>query len=603
MPRAEYVPYTTVKPEGPRAVAERVDINYPHVELKNSVSQAVAQTGEGMQTLSRSVREVGGAFDNLGRTFEHVGDQLWQRAQGLQEVQNQTVLTKAEIEYDKYANDKQVAFNQLQGDAASEGAYKAHLTDLEDKRKQMLEKLPNQSVQNRFDKSTASTVGRYGMQAAAHAATETRKSFIASSEARVDQTKDQLSKTTDIKETEELAKRIHDEIFGKQAPAKGWTLEVANEAFKKQLGDAYASQAVRMSREDPTGARKLLEANQDFIGKDRYDAAMEHVLSNERNIQSNNIGNKVQEDNPDGTLPEKKAEAKKQAEAISKDPKLIQAAIDSAEQKHEKHRREVAQQKQVDKETVYSTLYGYNSPHGEVPTTPYELFAYGGEEARRAYERLDPAERRKVDEFLKRSAKGEVPETEFTRNRVRDLEGMMLNEPGRFRDHDIDREEIPLSERSRLRREQVKMIKEGIKLEADPKTAHAINVMRSAGGVLPKDLKPGSSKWNTFTGMVREGLIEIGKQRGYDKPISEEEIRTLGKSILEKMPGTGFWPEKLDWFQKSVYDQIQEIPPRVKTEMLKDFPEMTDAQLLEKYQRTKIIKEFNKRYNKPAAAP
>jgi hypothetical protein len=141
MPKAEYVPYSTVKPEGPRNVAERVDINYPHVEFRNSIGQALAQTGEGMQTLSRSVREVGGAFDSLGKTFDHVGDQLWQRAQGLQEVQNQTVLTKAEIEYDKYAGDQQIAFNQLQGDAANEQSYKAHLTDLEDKRKTMLEKL------------------------------------------------------------------------------------------------------------------------------------------------------------------------------------------------------------------------------------------------------------------------------------------------------------------------------------------------------------------------------------------------------------------------------------------------------------------------------
>jgi len=52
------------------------------------------------------------------------------------------------------------------------------------------------------------------MAAAEHAATETRKSFIMSSEARVDQYKDQLSRTTDIKETKEIADKIHDEVFG-----------------------------------------------------------------------------------------------------------------------------------------------------------------------------------------------------------------------------------------------------------------------------------------------------------------------------------------------------------------------------------------------------
>jgi len=600
MPKAEYVPYSTVKPEGPRAVAERVDINYPHVELKNSVAQAVSQVAEqGFGTLSRSVKEVAGAFDNLGSTFDKVGNQLWDRAQGLQEVQNQTVLTKAEIEYDKYAGEKQVAFNQLQGDAASEGAYKAHLTDLEDKRKQMLEKLPNQSVQNRFDKSSAGMVGRLGLQAAEHAAKETRKAFISSSEARVDQYKDQMSKTTDIKETEELAKKVHDEIFGKQAPAKGWTIDKASDALADILSDAYASQILTISRTDPTTARKMLEdpANKALIRNPKYDATMNGVLDNERVIQSNNIGNAVQEANPDGALPEKKAEAKKQAEAISKDPKLIQAAINSAEQMHEKHRREVKQQLADDKEAVYGTLYGYSSPHGEVPTTRYELFAYGGESVRKAFDRLDDKGKHDVDLFLQRSAKGEIPETDATRYRVRDLEGMMLNQPGRFRDHDIDKEEIPLSERARLRREQVKIMKEGIKLEADPNTQRALNIMRS-NGILPKDLTPSSSKYNAFTGMVREAITEEGKRQGFEKPLTTDQILTIGRSLLEKQSGSGWFGS--DWGAVPVYQAAKAVPDKVREQMQMEYPGITESAMLEKYQRLKAIQLYNKR-NKPVA--
>ena len=601
MPKAEYVPYSTVKPEELRRADEKVQINFPLVEQQNSIGRALAQVGEqGYGTLSRSTHAVGEAFDKLGSTFEHVGDQLWQRAQGLQEVQNQTTLTKAEIEYDKYAGEKQVAFNQLQGDAASEGAYKAHLTDLEDKRKQMLEKLPNPSVIQRFDKSTASTVGRLGMQAAQHAATETRKAFIASSEAKVDQLKDNISKTDSIEETKDFAKQIHDEVFGKQAPAKGWSIEVANKNFKDMLGDAYASQATRMSREDPTGARKLLEANRDFIGKDRYEGAMDKVMGNERRIQSNNIGNKVQESNPDGSLEEKKAEAKKQAEALgSKDPLLIQAAIDDAEQKHEKHRREVSQQLQKDKELVGNVAYGYMSPHGEVPTTPYELFAYGGEEARKAYERLDKKGRADIDALLKTNAKGEIPPTEATRARVYDLEGMMINEPGRFRDHPIDKEEIPLSERGRLRKEQIKMIREGIKLEADPNTQRALNIMRS-NGILPKDLTPSNSKYNAFTGMVREAVIEEGKRQGFEKPLTTDQILTIGRSLLEKQAGSGWFGS--DWGAVPTYLTAKEVPSKVQDQMKMEYPGITDSQMLEKYQRLKAIQLYNKR-NKPAAAP
>lgn len=598
MPKAEYTPYLTVKPEGPRNVAERVDINYPHVEFRNSVGQALAQTGEGMQTLSRSVREVGGAFDKLGSTFDHVGDQLWQRAQGLQEVQNQTVLTKAEMEYDKYAGEKQVAFNQLQGDAASEQAYKAHLTDLEDKRKTMLEKLPNQSVMQRFDKSTASMVGRMGMQAAEHAAKETRAAFVQSSEARVDQIQDQISKTDSPEDTKELAKRAHDEVFGKQAPAKGWSIDKAAEAFQKILSDAYASQISRISRTDPTTARKMLETpeNKALIRGPKYEETMNHILMNERIIQSRNIGNEIQEKNPDAPLEEKIDKAKEKAKEVNPNaPLLVEDAVRSVKQKHDEHNKEVKDALDKRKETVEQALYGFDAPGGKMPTTREELFA-AGEDVRKAYEGLPEKQQRRIDKVLEQTAKGDIPETPATRARVYDLEEMWSKQQARFRDHDIMSEQIPISARTKLRQMQLQVIKEGVKLEADPHTDRAINIMR-AGGILPKDLKPGSPKWNAFSGMVREALVEQGKRQGFDKPLTEEQYRQIGNEILEKQKGSGWFGS--DWGMVPRFETAKDVPSDVKKEMQVEFPGISDAAMLEKYRRLKVIQMFNKR-NKPA---
>jgi hypothetical protein len=592
MPRAEYTPYSTVKPEGPKQVTERVDISFPHVEFSNSIGKALSQIGEGYGTVSRATREVAGAFDNLGSAFEKTGNQLWDRAIGLQDVQNQTTQTKAEIEYDKFANDEQIKFNQLQGEAASEGAYKAHLTVLEDKRKELLGKLPNQAVQKGFDLSTAKTVGRLGMQAAAHAAKETRSAFIGSSEARVDQYKDQISKTTDIKETEDLARKVHDEIYGKQAPAKGWTIDQANKAYKEQLDNAYASQINTISRTDPTAARKMLETNKDRFAQPIYDQTMEHVLMNERNIQSRNIGNEIQDSNPDAPLEEKIDRAKERAKEINPNaPLLVEDAVRSVKQKHEEHNREVADALARRKNTVEQALYGIGAPGGKMPQNRDQLFAFG-EDVRKAYEGLPAKERDRYDKILERHAKGDFPETEATRYRVRDLEGMMINEAARFRDHDILSEEIPIAARTRLRNMQLQMIKEGIKLEADPKTSHALDVMRS-GGILPKDLKPGSSKWNVFTGMVREGLVEQGKRQGFDKPLTEEQIRELGKGLLEKMPGSGWFGS--NWSAQERYKTGADVPASVKEQMQLEYPGITEAGMLEKYQRLKIIQMYNKR--------
>ena len=67
--------------------------------------------------------------------------------------------------------------------------------------------------------------------------------------------------------------------------------------------------------------------------------------------------------------------------------------------------------------------------------------------------------------------------------------------------------------------------------------------MRS-GGILPKDLKPGSSKWNAFSGMVREALVEQGKRQGFDKPLTEEQCRQIGNSVLEKAHGSGYFENR-----------------------------------------------------------
>lgn len=605
MPRADYVPYPTAVPEGPRGVREGVEIRFPEVAFHNSIGEAVAGVGRGMQTLSGATKAVAESFDNLGTNFQKVGDTLWHRAIGLQDVQNETTLTKAQIEYDKFIGDKQIEFGKLEGEAASEGVFKAHLKDIEDKRQDMLKKLPNEAVKHGFERSTASSIGSAGMKLAAHAATETKKAYIAASEARADQIKDKIAKSDDVEETKKLAEDLHGEVVGKQAAAKGWSGEVAAVNLKKQLSDAYVAQAMRIGRVNPTAGRELLQANESNIDKNKFNEAMEHIGNNERIIVSNEIGNKVQEANPEGTLPEKKEEAKKLAEAKSNDPKLIQAAIDDAENKHMKHRREVAQQKDLDKKAIWDTAYGHVSPNGEVPTNERELFAYGGEEVRKIWEtagRLDPAERHRVLEFMKIAAKGDVPQTAATRQRVWELEEMWMHDQGRFRDHNIGAEQIPLEERSKLRQKQIQVIKEGIKLEADPKTAEAIAKIRTSV-MLPKDLKPGTQKWAAFSGMVREGLRIIQKEQGYDKPLTEQQIKNLGNEVLEKVHGSGYFENRWGIGEVPWYETAKTVPDNVKEQMQLEFPGITEGGMLEKYQHFKTIIMFNKRKEAESAKP
>jgi hypothetical protein len=178
-----------------------------------------------------------------------------------------------------------------------------------------------------------------------------------------------------------------------------------------------------------------------------------------------------------------------------------------------------------------------------------------------------------------------------------ELLGMWLNEPGRFRDLDLMQEEIPWSMRTDLRKLQLQVIKEGIKLENDPKTSGALSKMRSAG-ILPKDLTPlHKDKWNIFSGLVREGIIAHGKEHGFDKPMSEDEIIKLGKTLVDKIPGTGYWPSKFDIGQQSLFDQLKKVPSETIDAMRQRYPGKTDEELMRNYLQSTIRIEYNDRYS------
>src|SRR5258708_29257699 len=112
--------------------------------------------------------------------------------------------------------------------------------------------------------------------------------------------------------------------------------------------------------------------------------------------------------------------------------------------------------------------------------------------------------------------------------------------------------------------------------------------MRS-NGVLPKDLTTlHAQKWNTFTGLVREGIIAEGKKKGFDKPLTQEEIINLGKTLLDKMPGTGYWPNQLDWGQQQLYQTLDKIPPEHIDALRSRFPGKTDDELTRMYRQKTI---------------
>jgi hypothetical protein len=106
----EYVPYATVKAEGPKEIREGVQISFPEVRISDAVGRAAASVGEhGFGALAGATGAVAQAMDNLGSQLDKTGNQLWERAQGLHELKNANDLSKRELEFDKYVATKRLS--------------------------------------------------------------------------------------------------------------------------------------------------------------------------------------------------------------------------------------------------------------------------------------------------------------------------------------------------------------------------------------------------------------------------------------------------------------------------------------------------------------
>lgn len=595
----EYTPYATVAPQGPRQVTERVDITFPEVKISDAMGRAMRSAGESIEGVGKAQAWVANAFDNLGTQLEKTGNQLWSRAEGLQELQNENARSKAELEFEKYRATKQAQFSNLKGEAATEGTYKAYVKDLEDQARKLGEKLPPKTLE-KYNASTRGEIGRAGVAAAGHVASEIRAVTIATSEARVNQWKDQLSKTDDINETKELIQKIEKEILTTQVPVKGMSKPVADEAIRKHVGEGYIQQLQHLARTNPWQALKILEHpdNKGLWDDKQYTQAKEKILAERDRLTSRNIATRVQESNPDKSLDEKIEEGVKDAKERNPDapdlPEMVRSAI---KERHHTHIDSIERVRRENNRVAISILSGDGNPDGVKPKTPDEFFRDGGEAARKAWddETLRPAIKRQ----LNRNALGlndPTPESEDIRLAI---EGIRKSDPARFRDLDLNQfDDLRLQEKKHFENLQEQLRQKGIKLEDDPHVSAALSKSR-ANGWIDRKLLASPAKWEKFQGAFSDAIHVIQKQQGYDKPLSDDQIKGIALMLQEpetyigRKFGFGYNVVKEG---EPLYQRSREISEGAKNEILKDHPGISENEILERYRRNMIRLEWQKKF-------
>lgn len=594
----EYAAFSQVKPEGPRDPTERVHVDFPEVRISDAVGRAMASVGEhGYAAAALGAGAVAHALDNLGEQVDKTGNKLWERAQGLQELQNQNALSKAELEFDKYVATKKSQFDNLKGEAATEDTYKAYVKDLEEQAKKLGGALPPKTLEQ-YNRSTRDQIGKAGIAAAGHVASEYRQVTIGTSEAKVNNWKDQLSKTDDIKETKELIEKIEKEVWTTQVPARGWSAEQGNAAVRKHVGEGYIGQLLNMSRTNPWQALRILDnpENKGLWDDKQYLAAKTHITNDMTRITARNLGNDIHDSNPDGNLDEKINEAKKRVrEEMQRTrvelPELEKETIQNVRTNHTMHKTAVEEKRRDDNETVSHVVDGkLAGADGKRPKNTDELLLMGGDAVRKAFYDLPQKDRDVYVEKMRKQALGIGPRTEESDAINDTMWGIYENDKARFRDMDLNHVEgLRLADKDKLKEAQKKIRKEGINLQDDPRIGRAINDAKNAG-IIDKKLMQNPAAYSRFKGAYREAIIAAQTQQGFEKPLTEEQHKQIADMVKSKVEVPGMlWGKN----QVPFYESIKEIPQNILKRLREEIPGITDEAALSEYRREMSLKKWN----------
>jgi hypothetical protein len=313
MARIPYTPYPTVQPtEG--TGAGPISVRTPEIPV-------TAFGGA-----------VGAALSRLGTVSEQAGNELFQRAEAIQQLHNHTEAEQADAQYMMKAGEMHAKFSALQGQDAV-NAYPGYVKDLQDARKSIRDGLSNDMARRLYDGSSLSTMGRTVFNGAGHAATQQKDWAKGTAKAQMDL---DAKTVTDDPMNEDL---FQEKLRKTTANAKHFAAMEGYEEggpLEKDLvlnktSGLWRQRIEGISRKHPYLAGRVLEDQRKNLTEDDYLKLDKTVRADSRAVTSVNVAKQIyaeNKDKPDMTL----GKMEDAAEALAKkqfpdDPLVAQHAV------------------------------------------------------------------------------------------------------------------------------------------------------------------------------------------------------------------------------------------------------------------------------------
>lgn len=456
------------------------------------------------------------AETKLGSTLEGVGNELFARAQALQQLKNETEAKDADVSFMIAAGEVHAKYNELQGQARVD-AFPKYSSDLQALYRTHRGNLSNPMSQRMFDSSAVSTLSRSifnGAGAAATAQREAALTSVASQETLLEKQQfdggDETSFNQAILDIKSNAPKKAALMAGGSSPERVALITqqgISNLAYNRIIG---------MARNEPYKASQMLEEykSKGYLFGPQLIEATNKVQSFTESVGTDIISSRVmaQYRLPDGTFSKSAGEMRDEAvqkatEAYPNDPKIgtaTQAAFDRNFNQHNwaTHQDALAVNQQLNEYVVKGAQTVDQLPKNLVDRmTPAQIKAY-------------PAQAN----TYKRSI-----DTQTNQDKYEKLLGLYNNDNAKFMDTNLLQEEgLSKSNINFFLKLQRQASPNG-----DSRVSRAMNQLKGAApgtltdlGIIGKNKDPDIA--NKFTGALHEALQSWQEERG--KPPTEREL-------------------------------------------------------------------------------
>lgn len=249
---------------------------------------------------------VASALSNLGRVAEKAGDEIFARANAMQELNQQAEASKATAEYQMRLGEMQASFQTTLGKNSVDGL-PVFIKDTEDVRGEVGKSLSSDYARKLFDAETRNTRSRSIFSAAGHAATQNKQYILGASDARIEAAGNSaLLNPQDESQFRADLSTVQGEIAQKAAIG-GWSPEKEQEETNTAVSKLWVQRIQGMAKEQPFTAGKQLDKAikeghiqgedigkiTDYVNKQRYTVGSRQISQEVNAGAGNTYGSKV----------------------------------------------------------------------------------------------------------------------------------------------------------------------------------------------------------------------------------------------------------------------------------------------------------------------